>query len=193
MRDACQLDLAWCYAQLLSHVQLFSTPWTAALQVPLSMGFSGQEYSSRLPFPAPGDLPDPGIEPASSALTGRFLTTEAPGSFYNTKGVIQRLGFYLLSRSWNLTLPFRDSSLKEDNEWFSNPSLLPREPVSSLGSTSNNINYNNDTNGNICWALTTPGVTLWGAFCAYLTTISEAVSIVIPILQMKKLRPREVK
>ena len=144
------------------------------------MGFSRQEYWSRLPFSSPGDLPDPGIEPTSPALTGRFLTTEALGSFYNTKGVIQRLGFYLLSHGWNLTSPSRDSSLKEDNERFSNPSLLPGEPVSSLGPISNNINYNNDMNGNICWALTTPGVTLWGAFCAYLTTISEEVSLLSP-------------
>ena len=50
-------------AQLLSHVQLFMTPWTVAHQAPLSMGFSRQEYWSGLPFPSPGDLPDPGIKP----------------------------------------------------------------------------------------------------------------------------------
>ena len=50
------------HAQSLSHVQLFATPWTVALQAPLPMGFSGQEYWSGLPFPSPGDLPDPGIE-----------------------------------------------------------------------------------------------------------------------------------
>ena len=47
----------------LSHVWLFSTPWTVAYQAPLSMGFSRQEYLNRLPFPSPGNLPDPGIEP----------------------------------------------------------------------------------------------------------------------------------
>ena len=52
----------------LSHVQLFVTPWTVAYQAPLSMGFSIQEYWSGLPFPSPGDLPDPGIEPGSPAL-----------------------------------------------------------------------------------------------------------------------------
>ena len=51
----------------LSHVRLVATP-TAAYQAPLSMGFSRQEYWSRLPFPSPGDLPDPGIEPGSPAL-----------------------------------------------------------------------------------------------------------------------------
>ena len=49
--------------KLLSRVQLFVTPWTVAYQAPLSMGFSRQEYWSGLPFPSPGDLPDPGIEP----------------------------------------------------------------------------------------------------------------------------------
>ena len=51
-----------------SSVRLYATPWTSALQAPLSMGFSRQEYWSRLPFPSPGDLPDPGIEPRSPAL-----------------------------------------------------------------------------------------------------------------------------
>ena len=48
-----------------SRVQLFVTPWTVANQAPPSMGFSRQEYWSGLPFPSPGDLPDPGIEPGS--------------------------------------------------------------------------------------------------------------------------------
>ena len=47
----------------LSHVRLFATPWTVAYQAPLSMGFSRQEYWSGVPFPSPGDLPDPGIKP----------------------------------------------------------------------------------------------------------------------------------
>ena len=55
------------------------TSWTAAHQVPLSVGFSRQEYWSRLPFPSPGDFPDPGIKAISSALAGRFLITEPPG------------------------------------------------------------------------------------------------------------------
>ena len=52
----------------LSHVQLFVTPWTVAQQAPLSMGFSKQQDRSGLPFPSPGDLPDPGIEPRSPTL-----------------------------------------------------------------------------------------------------------------------------
>ena len=52
----------------LSHVRLFATPWTVTYQAPPSMGFSRQEYSTGLPFPSLGDLPDPGIEPGSPAL-----------------------------------------------------------------------------------------------------------------------------
>ena len=52
----------------LSRVRLFVTPWTLAYQAPLSMGFSRQECQSGLPFPSPGDLPNPGIEPRSPAL-----------------------------------------------------------------------------------------------------------------------------
>ena len=57
----------------------FATPWTAARQASLSMGFSGCEYCCALPFPSPGNLPDPGTEPVSPALAGRFFTTEPPG------------------------------------------------------------------------------------------------------------------
>ena len=52
-----------------------ATPWTIACQAPLSMGFSRQEYWSGLPFPSPGDLPDPGIEPGSPALHADSLPT----------------------------------------------------------------------------------------------------------------------
>ena len=52
------------------------TPWTVACQTPLSMGFSRQEYWSGLPFPSPGDLPDPGIEPGAPALQADSLPTE---------------------------------------------------------------------------------------------------------------------
>ena len=55
------------------------TPETATPQAPLSMGFSRQEYWSRLPFPPPGDLPSPGMEPSSHVLAGRFFTAESPG------------------------------------------------------------------------------------------------------------------
>ena len=61
-------------AYLLSHVQLFATPWTVAHQAPLSVGFPRQEHWSALPFSSPGDCPDPGIKLTSSALAGGFFT-----------------------------------------------------------------------------------------------------------------------
>ena len=66
--------------KLLSRVQLFATPWTVAQQALPSMEFSRQEYWSGLPFPSPGDLPDPGIEPGSPALGADALPSEPPGN-----------------------------------------------------------------------------------------------------------------
>ena len=63
----------------LSRVRLFETPWTVAYQAPPSMGFSRQEYWSGLPFPSPGDLPDPGIKSGSPALEADALTSEPLG------------------------------------------------------------------------------------------------------------------
>ena len=62
----------------LSRVRLFVTPWTSVYQTPPSMGFSRPEYWSGLPFPSPGDLPDPGIEPRSPTLQADALTSEPP-------------------------------------------------------------------------------------------------------------------
>ena len=76
-------SLPFLFAYTLSHfncVQVFATLWTVAHQPPLSMGFSRQEYWRGLPFLPPGDLPDPGMEPASlpsPALAGGFFTTSA--------------------------------------------------------------------------------------------------------------------
>ena len=63
----------------LSHVRFFETPWTVAYQAPPSMGFSRQEYWSGVPFPSPGALLDPGIEPWSPAFQADALTSEPPG------------------------------------------------------------------------------------------------------------------
>ena len=67
--------------QSLSRVWLIVTSWTVAHQAPLSMGFSRQEYWSGLPFPPPGDLPNPGLDPVSPVLGGRFFTAEPPNLF----------------------------------------------------------------------------------------------------------------
>ena len=63
----------------LSHVWLFATLWTVAYQAPQSMEFFRQEYWSGLPFPSPGDLPNPGIKPGSPALQADALPSEPPG------------------------------------------------------------------------------------------------------------------
>ena len=63
----------------LSRVPLSATPWTVARQAPPSMGFSGQEYWSGVPFPSPRDLPNPGIEPGSPAWRADALSSEPPG------------------------------------------------------------------------------------------------------------------
>ena len=86
LNSGCALSSRWKRkCELLSLVWLFSTPWTVAHQAPLSMEFSKQEYCSGLPFPSPGDLPDPGIKPRSPALQADFFffftvwaTKEAP-------------------------------------------------------------------------------------------------------------------
>ena len=61
---------------MLSRVPLFATAWTVASQAPLPMKFSRQEYWGKLPFPLPGDLPNPRTEPASPASAGIVFTTE---------------------------------------------------------------------------------------------------------------------
>ena len=67
------------------------TPWTVAYQAPSSMGFSRQEYWSGLPFPSPGDLPEPGIEPWSPAFQADALTSEPPGKSRSTRAEAKTL------------------------------------------------------------------------------------------------------
>ena len=64
---------------MLSRIRLFVIPWTVVHQAPLSIEFSKQEYQSGLPFPSPGNLPDPGIKPRSPALQADSLPTELQG------------------------------------------------------------------------------------------------------------------
>ena len=73
----------------VSCVQLLATPWTAARQAPLSMKFSRQEYWSELPFPSPGDLLNPRIEPKVSRFAGRFFTVSV------TREALGLLGAYV--------------------------------------------------------------------------------------------------
>ena len=90
--DCCiwgDLSVGWKYVSewviSLSRVQLFVTPWTEAHQAPLSVEFSRQECWSGLPFPSPGDLPSPGIEPGSSALQADSLLIELQGKHTQSK------------------------------------------------------------------------------------------------------------
>ena len=81
---------------------------------PLSMGFSRQEYWSGLPFPTPGDLPDPGIEPvslSSPALVGRFFTTVPPEKYYLT--IIYHVHALLKSRN----VKFTHWRLRNKGDW----------------------------------------------------------------------------
>ena len=79
LKDACSLEESESEVKLLSCVQLFAIPWTVAYQAPLYMGFSRQEYWNGLPFPSPGDLPNPGIKPRSPTLQVDALPSEPPG------------------------------------------------------------------------------------------------------------------
>ena len=75
-------SIMYCYSvesEVKSLSRLFAIPWNVTYHAPLSMGFSRQEYWSELPFPSPGDLPDPGIQPGSPALRADALTSEPPG------------------------------------------------------------------------------------------------------------------
>ena len=74
---------------MLSSVRLFAAPWTVALQVPLSLGYSRQEYLSGLPYPTPRYLPNPGIGPASfmsPGLANMFFTISATGEAPSSLG-----------------------------------------------------------------------------------------------------------
>ena len=101
---------------VLSYVQLYATLWTVAHQAPPSMGFSRQEYWSGLPFPSPGDLPDPGVEPRSPTLQVDALTSEPPGKpHYNMELDIKLGGSKQLHREVETTGV--GSSKKKEIAW----------------------------------------------------------------------------
>ena len=77
--SVCYLEGQRKKVKSLSRVQLFAIPWTVAYQAPPSMGFSRQEYWSGFPFPSPGDLPNPRMEPGSPAFQADALSSEPPG------------------------------------------------------------------------------------------------------------------
>ena len=89
----------------LSRVWLFATPWIVACPASLSMDYSRPDYWSGLPFPSPGDLPNPGIEPRSSALQVDSLPSEPPGKPHNKPRM--RLSSLFLFYIWNQDLQSR--------------------------------------------------------------------------------------
>ena len=97
----------------LSRVRLFVTLWTVAYQAPQSMKFSRQEYWSGLPFPSPGDLPDPGIEPSSLTLQADALPSEPPGKSRETKGKGEN------ERYTHLNAEFQRTARRDDKAFLS--------------------------------------------------------------------------
>ena len=88
---------AFCYGGLVTKTcPTLATPWIVAGQAPLSMEFSRQEYRGGLPFPSPGDLPDPEIKPESPALQADSLSSEQPGTILKGPGKVR----LLRKRSW---------------------------------------------------------------------------------------------
>ena len=81
-----------------------ATSWTVAHQAPLSLGFFGQQYWSGLPFPTPGDLPNPGIKPVYPALAGGFFSTEPPGKLYISISMVYHRILTIVSKLYSRTL-----------------------------------------------------------------------------------------
>ena len=89
---------------MLSSVWLFETSWIVAHQAPLTMEFSKQGYWSGLPFPPPGDLPDPGIKSISPALAGGFFTAEESREAHTSIRMVKYLEYWqeqMLARMWS--------------------------------------------------------------------------------------------
>ena len=118
------------------HVWLFVTPWTVAHQAPLLMGFSRQEYRSGLPFPSPGDLPDPGIELGSPVLQADSLPLRNQGSLKDGHRFFKIFSFLHIFAIYHL------SSLYQEVEIVS----LLSEPVDCVACLSQWNTINCDTN-----------------------------------------------
>ena len=119
-----------------SLVRLFANPWTVAHQAPLLMGFSRQEYRSGLPFPSPGDLPDPGIELGSPVLQADSLPLRNQGSLKDGHRFFKIFSFLHIFAIYHL------SSLYQEVEIVS----LLSEPVDCVACLSQWNTINCDTN-----------------------------------------------
>ena len=112
------------------------TPWTGACQAPVSMEFSRQEYLSGLPFPSPGDLPDPGIEPGCPALQADSLPFEPPGKPHVEPEVICKSPGKLCKMIQSLTLrSYQNGQGKDQGVYVSNcfPLILIFHPGGEPG------------------------------------------------------------
>ena len=107
----------------LSRVRLFVTPWTVAHQAPPSTRFSSQAYWSGLPFPSPGDLPDPGINPRSPALQADTLTSEPPGKPMGTQIITIYRELSINEKSWKTSrkdfLQLKRQGSSQSETWYS--------------------------------------------------------------------------
>ena len=138
------------YAWMLSHfsrIGLSVTPWTVACQAPLSMGFSRHEYWRGLSFPSPGDLPDPGIKPASPispVLAGRFFTTSATreAHLYSSFWLLVPLRYIVII----ITLEF----------WFSNFCLIKSQGILGSSFLMTSITWNCVTAVFLMWDVSFP-------------------------------------
>ena len=108
-------------ACVLSHVRLFAVAWTH--QAPLSMEFSKQEYWSWLPYPTPGDLPNPGIEPVSPALACRYFTTELPGKPFFHR-LLQNIEYSSLCYPVEKAMATHSSTFAWKIPWMEEPGRL---------------------------------------------------------------------
>ena len=115
----------------LSRVWLFATPWTIAHQAPLSMGFSRQEYWSGVPFPSPGDLPNPGIEPRSPALQADALTSEPPGK--KRQCFMKRYERTAIRKPWKRNEYLEYISKRKKNVFWNNWFSIDRAGSGRLG------------------------------------------------------------
>ena len=118
--------------RLLSHVQLFATPWTVAYQASPSMGFSRKECWSGLPFPSPGDLPDPRNQTRVSHIAGRrFYHMNHQGS-----PLIKILPTDIQIRCTLDYFPWRESYNFNKKKWFnSQPVLYKYDAITSTSKT----------------------------------------------------------
>ena len=108
-----------------------ATPWTVALQAPLFMGFPRQEYWSGMPFPSPGDLPNPGIETGSPALLEKAMATHSSTlawkiSWAEEPGRLQSMGLLRVGHDWATSLSLF-TCMHWRRKWQPTPLFLPGE------------------------------------------------------------------